>query len=330
MKIVILDGYALNPGDLSWEGFETMGDLIVYDRTGPEERAERIGGAEIVLTNKTPLDAGVLGACSSIKYIGVLATGYNVVDTAAAEARGIAVTNVPGYSTPSVAQTVFALLLEICLHPGAHSEAVRAGRWIASRDYCFWDYPLLELAGKTFGILGLGSIGKAAARIARAFGMEVIAHSRSQTAEGGEYAAYVSLEELFAQSDVISLHCPAFPETGGIINRDTIARMKDGVILINTARGSLIKEQDLTDALNTGKVYAAGLDVISEEPMRPGNPLLGAKNCIFTPHIAWASKESRKRLLDAAVENLKGFLQGRPVNLVNSVPAPPGSCKSRE
>ena len=316
MKIIILDGYALNPGDLSWKVFETQGKLTVYDRTAAEETRERIGNAEVVLTNKTVISAEVLDAAPALQYIGVLATGYNVVDTAAAKKRGITVTNVPGYSTASVAQTAFALLLEICLRAGDHNNAVHEGRWISSKDYSFRDYPLLELAGKTFGVIGLGTIGKAAARIAKAFGMETVAYSRSQTEEGMACASYVSLDELLARSDVISLHCPAFPETTGIINKNTIAKMKDGVILINTSRGTLVVEEDLAAALNSGKIYASGLDVISEEPMKDGNPLLPLKNCVFTPHIAWSTLESRSRLMEIAAENLRAFLNGKPVNAV--------------
>ncbi|MDR0599433.1 MAG: D-2-hydroxyacid dehydrogenase [Treponema sp.] len=316
MKIVVLDGHALNPGDLSWRGFEELGSCEVYDRTAADETVRRIAGAEAALTNKTVIDAAVLDACPGLRYIGVLATGYNVVDVAAARERGITVTNVPGYSTASVAQMVFALLLEICLHAGAHSDAVQAGRWVTSEDYCFWDYPLLDLAGKTLGIIGLGTIGKAAARIARAFGMTVLAHSRSENAEGRSLASYVTLDELLARSDVISLHCPASPETEGIINKNTLAKTREGVIIINTSRGTLIVEKDLAAALESGRVYAAGLDVISAEPMRADNPLRGAKNCVFTPHIAWATEDSRKRLMETAVRNLREFIQGRPVNAV--------------
>jgi glycerate dehydrogenase len=317
MKIVILDGYAINPGDLSWKSIEAEGDCTVYDRTAGGETVQRIGGAEVVLTNKTAVSAEIMDTCPGIKYIGVLATGYNVVDTAAAKERGVVVTNIPGYSTASVAQAVFALLLEICLHTGDHNNAVHGGRWAASKDYCFWDYPLLDLAGKTLGIIGLGTIGKTVARIAKAFGMETIAYSRSQTGEGRACASYVSLDELFARSDVISLHCPAFPETTGIINKKSIAKMKEGVIIINTSRGALVVEEDLAAALNSGKVYAAGVDVISEEPMKAGNPLLPLKNCIFTPHIAWATLESRKRLIEIAAENVRAFKKGTPVNVVS-------------
>ena len=316
MKIVVLDGYALNPGDLSWNGFKNMGELTVYERSSVLETAGRIGNAEIVLTNKTIISKEILDACPSVKYIGVLATGYNIVDTSAARERQITVTNVPGYSTASVAQTTFALLLEICLRAGDHSNAVHEGRWVKSRDFSFRDYPLLDLAGKTMGIFGLGSIGKAVARIAKAFGMEVISVSRSLSEEGRACALYVTLDEMLARSDVISLHCPATPETTGIINKNTIAKMKDGVILINTARGALVAENDLAEALNSGKIYAAGLDVISEEPMKAENPLLKAKNCIITPHYAWATEASRRRCMEIAAANLGEFLKGTPINTI--------------
>ena len=317
MKIVVLDGYALNPGDLSWKSFEVQGDLIVYERSSRDETAERIGDAEIVLTNKTVLSAEIFNACPKIMYAGVLATGYNIVDIAAAKEHRVIVTNVPGYSTASVAQTTFALLLEICLRAGDHNNAVHAGRWISSKDFSFHDYPLLDLAGKTLGIIGLGSIGKAVARIAQAFGMEVIAYSRSQSEEGKACASYVGQDDLFARSDVITLHCTANPETTGIINKKTIAKMKDGVILINTSRGILVVEEELAAALNSGKIYAAGLDVISEEPMKAGNPLLTAKNCLFTPHFAWATQDSRKRCMETAATNLREFIKGTPVNVVS-------------
>ena len=317
MKIVILDGYTENPGDLSWSGFEALGDVAVYERTAPEDIVSRIGDAEIVITNKTPLAADTLKACPSVRYIGVLATGYNVVDVNAAKAQGIPVANIPTYGTSAVAQFVFALLLEICHHVGHHSEAVHAGRWSSCPDFCFWDFPLIELAGKTLGIIGFGRIGQNTAQIAKAFGMNVLAYDEYPCDAGRALADYVSLDELLAASDVISLHCPLFPSTEGMINKESIAKMKDGVILINTSRGPLVVEQDLADALNSGKVAAAGLDVVSSEPIRPENPLLGAKNCLITPHIAWAPKESRARLMDIAVENLKAFLQNAPVNIVN-------------
>lgn len=317
MKIVILDGYTENPGDLSWEGFAALGELTVYERTAAADIVPRIGDAEIVYTNKTPITAETLAACPNLRYIGLLATGYNVVDVAAAKARGVAVTNIPTYGTAAVAQFAIAMLLEICHHVAHHSDAVHAGRWTANPDWCFWDYPLIELDGKTMGIIGFGRIGQATGRIARALGMRVLAYDSRPSDAGRAIAEYVPLDELLANSDVISLHCPLFPETEGIINKANIARMKDGVILLNNSRGPLVVEQDLSDALNSGKVYAAGLDVVSTEPIRPDNPLLKAKNCFITPHISWAPRESRQRLMDIAVENLRAFLAGAPVNVVN-------------
>ncbi len=317
MKIVILDGYTENPGDLSWEGFAALGELTVYERTAAADIVPRIGDAEIVYTNKTPITAETLAACPNLRYIGLLATGYNVVDVAAAKARGVAVTNIPTYGTAAVAQFAIAMLLEICHHVAHHSDAVHAGRWTANPDWCFWDYPLIELDGKTMGIIGFGRIGQATGRIARALGMRVLAYDSRPSDAGRAIAEYVPLDELLANSDVISLHCPLFPETEGIVNKANIARMKDGVILLNNSRGPLVVEQDLSDALNSGKVYAAGLDVVSTEPIRPDNPLLKAKNCFITPHISWAPRESRQRLMDIAVENLRAFLAGAPVNVVN-------------
>jgi len=317
MKIVVLDGYTENPGDLSWEKLEALGELTVYDRTPVDKVIERIGDAEIVYTNKTPITRETLDACPNIKFISVLATGYNVVDCAAAREKGIPVTNVPTYGTASVAQFAIALLLEVCHHVAHHDRAVHEGRWESNPDWCFWDYPLIELAGKTMGIIGLGRIGQATARIARALGMRVIASDNVKTEAGAEAAEYVELDALLGESDVVVLHCPLFPETQGIINKHTIAKMKDGVIIINNSRGPLVVEQDLADALNSGKVYAAGLDVVSTEPIRGDNPLLTAKNCIITPHISWAPKESRMRIMDAAAENLKAFMAGEPINVVN-------------
>ncbi|MDR3161752.1 MAG: D-2-hydroxyacid dehydrogenase [Spirochaetaceae bacterium] len=320
MKIVILDGYTENPGDLSWEGLEKLGSLTVYDRsslTDPKESISRIGDAEAVIVNKTPISAEVIGACPSIRYIGVLATGYNVVDVKAAASRGIVVTNIPTYGTAAVSQFAIALLLEICHHIGHHDKAVHEGKWEHNQDWCFWDYPLIELADKTIGIIGFGRIGQATGAIAKALGMKVIAHDNSSNERGKQIADYVSLDELFARSDVICLHCPLFPETAGIVNKATIAKMKDGVILINNSRGPLVVEEDLADALNRGKVYAAGLDVVSTEPIKGDNPLLTAKNCIITPHISWAPKESRQRLMDIAVDNLAAFVKGSPVNVVS-------------
>ena len=314
-KIVVLDGYTLNPGDLDWKGFEALGEVTVYDRTSDEQILERIGDAPIVITNKTPLTRETIEAAPAITYIGVLATGYNVVDTAAAAERGIVVTNIPTYGTDAVAQFTFALLLELAHHVQHHSDAVMEGRWSKNPDFCFWDYPLMELRDKTMGIIGYGRIGQATARIARAFGMRVIAFDSYQDEAHRE--AYVSLDELLAQSDVISLHCPLFEKTRGIINKQSIAAMKDGVIIINTSRGPLIVEQDLAEALNSGKVGAAAVDVVSTEPIEADNPLLSAKNILITPHIAWAPKESRIRLMNIAVDNLASFLGGKAVHVVN-------------
>lgn len=317
MKIVILDGYTENPGDLSWEGFERLGTLTVYDRTEPSEIVSRIGDAEAVIINKCPITAETMDACPELRYVGVLATGYNVVDVAAARERHIAVTNIPTYGTTAVAQMVFAHLLAICQHVEAHSQAVHNGEWNTNPDWCFWNYPLVELAGKTMGIVGFGRIGQTVAGIARALGMKVLAFDRHENDTGRALAQYVPLEELLRRSDVISMHCPLFPETERMINQDTIAQMKDGVYFINTSRGQLVDEQALADALNSGKVAHAGLDVVYTEPIRTDNPLLKAKNCFITPHIAWAPKESRKRLMDIAVDNLAQFAAGTPVNVVN-------------
>lgn len=287
MKIVILDGYTENPGDLSWEGFENIGELDVYDRTSLsdiKEAISRIGDAEAVLTNKTPLPKAVIDASPNLKYIGVLATGYNVVDVDAAKEKGIVVSNIPSYGTAAVGQFAIALLLEICHNIGHHNQAVKEGRWESNPDWCFWDYPLIELAGKTMGIIGFGRIGQVTGKIAKALGMRVIANDEFPSEGGKEIAEYVSRKELFAQADVISLHCPLFPSTQGLVDKENIAKMKDGVIILNNSRGQLIVEQDLADALNAGKVYAAGLDVVSTEPIKGDNPLLEAKNCIITPH----------------------------------------------
>lgn len=320
MKIVVLDGYTENPGDLSWEPFEALGELTVYDRTDVSDKDEiisRIGDAEAVLTNKTPIDRTVLDQCPNLRFISVLATGYNVVDVAYAKEKGIPVSNIPAYGTDAVGQFAIALLLEICHRIGHHDQAVKEGRWTACQDWCFWDYPLIELAGKTMGIIGFGRIGQKTGQIAKAMGMKILAYNRSQSESGKEIAEYVDLDTLLAQSDVIALHCPLFPETQEIINRETISKMKDGVIIINNSRGPLIAEQDLADALNSGKVYAAGLDVLCDEPMRKDNPLLTAKNCIITPHISWAPRESRQRIMDMSVRNLRAFLDGKPINVVN-------------
>lgn len=312
MKIVVLDGYAANPGDLSWAPLEALGELTVYDRTPADQIAARIADAELVLTNKAVLSRELIAGAKKLRYIGVLATGYNVVDVAAAKELGVVVTNIPAYSTDSVAQLVFALLLEICHNVGHHSQAVHAGRWSANQDFCFWDTPLIELAGKTMGIVGYGRIGHKVAEIARCFGMNVIAWTRTP-----RDPECMSLDELLERSDVISLHCPLFPETKNLINRDTIAKMKDGVILINTSRGPVVNDADLREALESGKVYAAGADVSTVEPIPADSPLLGAKNMFLTPHIAWATFEARERLMDIAVKNVEAFLSGAPVNTVN-------------
>jgi len=320
MKIVVLDGYTLNPGDLSWDGIKKFGELTVHDRTGfsADNVINTIGDADIVFTNKTPLPKSVLEKSPSVKYIGVLATGYNIVDTIAAKELGIIVTNIPTYGTSAVAQFTFALLLELCHHAGYHSEAVKNGDWTKSADFCFWNYPLIELAGKNMGLIGFGRIGQATAKIAQAFGLNVLAcDSYQDPALVSNTCRYVSLDELLANSDIISLHCPLSDSTKEIINKNTISKMKNGVMIINTSRGPLVDEQDLCDSLNSGKVAGAAVDVVSAEPIAATNPLLKAKNCIITPHIAWAPKESRTRLMNIAVENLAAYAAGKPVNIVN-------------
>ncbi|WP_339314832.1 D-2-hydroxyacid dehydrogenase [Paenibacillus sp. FSL R10-2734] len=320
MNIIILDGYTLNPGDLNWEGFERIGKCTIYDRTAmdqPNEVIERIGDAEIVITNKTPISREVIEACPHIKYIGILATGYNVIDTQAALEKEIIVTNVPTYGTHAVGQFAIALLLEICHHIGHHSQQVKEGAWANNLDWCFWDYPLIELLGKTMGIIGFGSIGQATGTIAKAMGMNVLACDPYPSNNGKLIATYVNIDTLFEQADVIVLHSPLLPSSEGIINKSNIEKMKHDVIIINNSRGALIVEQDLAEALNNRRVQAAGLDVVTTEPIRADNPLLYARNCIITPHISWASKESRARLMAVAVRNLQVFLQGMPVNVVN-------------
>ena len=320
MKIVVLDGYTENPGDLSWTELEKLGQLTVYDRTAYEESpliAQRIGDAEVIITNKTPISQQTLEQCPNLKLNAVLATGYNVIDCAAARKKGISVVNVPTYGTASVSQYSIALLLEICHHIGHHDQSVHAGNWANNADWCYWDYPLIELEGKTMGIIGFGRIGQAEGRIARALGMRVLAYDLYPSDSGRAIGAYVDLDTLYRQSDVISLHCNLTPENTRMINKDSIAKMKDGVILINNARGQLIDEQDVADALNSGKLAAAGLDVVYTEPIREDNPLLKAKNCIITPHISWAPKESRQRIMDVTAENIRAFLAGRPQNVVN-------------
>lgn len=311
-RIVVLDGFTLNPGDLSWSGFEELGAVEVHEHTTPEMVLKRAQGAPLVLTNKTVLSGDRLRALPGLRYVGVLATGYNVVDIAAAAELGIAVTNVPGYASPSVAQAVFALLLELANRTGHHAAAVSVGRWSQCRDFCFWDMPLVELAGLTFGIVGYGAIGNAVATIARAFGMKVVVCSRRPVA--GE--ENVPLDTLFSQADVISLHCPLTPETKGLVNAARLARMKSSALLINTGRGPLIDEAALAEALNSGRLAGAGLDVLGQEPPAADNPLFQAKNCFITPHIAWATKASRARLMETAVSNLRAFLAGTPQNVI--------------
>ena len=318
MKTVILDGYTLNPGDLSWDKLKELGDVVIYDRTPVELTAERIGDAEIVLTNKAPVSKETIEKCSKLKYIGVLATGYNIVDTIAAKERNIIVTNIPTYGTSSVGQYTIALLLEICHHIGEHSRSVLNGEWASSKDWCYWNYPLMELDGKTMGIIGYGRIGQKTGQIAQALGMKILASAAHvDPSLESETCKYVDMDYLIKNSDVIVLHCPLTPSTKGIINKETISKMKDGVIIINDSRGPLIVEEDLRDSLNSGKVAAAACDVVSTEPIQSDNPLLSAKNIIITPHIAWAPIESRKRLMDYTIENIKKYIEGNPVNVVN-------------
>lgn len=320
MKIVVLDGYTENPGDLSWEGIEKLGEVKIYDRTSYSESvviAKRIGDAEIAVTNKTPVSRATIDACPSLKAIAVLATGYNVVDCKYAASKGIPVMNVPTYGTASVSQFSIALLLEVCHHIGHHSQSVHEGRWEQSEDWCYWDYPLIELEGKTMGIIGFGRIGQAEGRIAKAMGMKILACDPYPNDSGREIATYVDLEGLLADSDVISLHCNLTDENFGFINKENISKMKDGVILINNARGQLLNEKDVAEALNSGKIAAAGLDVVSTEPIHSNNPLLKAKNCIITPHISWAPKESRQRIMDITAANIKSFIDGKAQNVVN-------------
>ena len=316
MKIVILDAYAANPGDLSWDEFAALGELTVYDRTAQEDAAARIGDAEVVFINKVRLTDEIFAACPNLKLVSILATGYNIVDLAAAKRRGITVCNVPGYSTRAVVQMTFALLLEICQQVGLHSGAVHTGRWQTCPDFCFWDRPLIELDGKTMGIVGYGAIGSAVGTVAQALGMKLLVTARHENPVP-EGARFVSLPELLAQSDVVSLHCPQTAENARMIDAGALAQMKDGAILLNTARGGLLDEQAVADALRSGKLLAAGMDVVSAEPIRADNPLLTAPNCFLTPHIAWAPLETRRRLQAISAENLRAFLAGKPQNVVN-------------
>lgn len=318
MKIVVLDGYTLNPGDLSWDELKKFGDVVIYDRTPADKVEERAADAEIIFTNKTPVGEEVISQLSSLKFIGVLATGYNIVNTDAAKARGIIVANVPAYGTASVVQLTFALLLELCHHVQRHSDTVRQGNWAESPDWCYWNYPLIELSGKTMGIIGFGRIGQQVADVAAAFGMNVIANSRTKTDQTQrKNFKWADLPQLLSNSDVVSIHCPLFPETKGLINKANLQLMKKSAFLLNTSRGPIIVDEDLADALNNDVIAGAGIDVLSAEPPSKTNPLFRAKNCIITPHIAWATKEARARLMQTTVSNLSAFLKGEPVNVVN-------------
>ena len=320
MKLVVLDGHALNPGDLSYACLEEFGEVTVYERTYTQEEAiARIGDSEIVLLNKVPITQEILDSCPNIRLICVQGTGYNVIDIDACAKRGIPVTNVPTYGTETVAQFTMALLLELCHRIGLHNQDVHQGGWQKADCFTYWLTPQVELAAKTMGIIGLGSIGMAVARLAKAFGMNILAYNRSQSPQGREIATYVDLDTLLSQSDVVSLHCPLFPETQGIINAQTLSKMRDGALLVNTARGALINEQDLAQALISGKLRGAAMDVTCQEPIEPDNPLLSCKNCIITPHMAWAPLESRQRLLNTIVDSIRGFLNGTPKNVVNGL-----------
>lgn len=318
MKIVVLDGYALNPGDLNWDGLMQMGELVVYDRTPYDKTVERCTGAEVVLTNKAPVRKGDMENLPGLKYIGVLATGFNIIDVETARKKNITVSNIPVYGTASVMQLTFALLLELCHHVQRHSDSVMSGKWSQSPDFSFRDFPLIELAGKTMGIIGFGHIGEQVADVAAAFGMNILGSKRHPTDQTHrKNFSWATVTELLEKSDVVSIHCPLSPETEGLINGESLQRMKKTAFLINTSRGPIIVEKDLADALNQGTIAGAALDVLSTEPPPADNPLFKAKNCIITPHIAWATKEARTRLMDMAVSNLKAFKEGRPVNVVN-------------
>lgn len=320
MKIVVLDGYTENPGDISWAPLEKLGEVTVYDRTAYEESpliAERLGDADIAVINKTPISKETIDKCPNLKGIAVLATGYNVVDYDYAKEKGIPVMNVPVYGTDNVSQFAVSLLLEVCSHIGHHSDSVHAGEWASNADWCYWHYPMIEVSGKTAGIIGLGRIGVNTAKILKAMNVNVIAYDAFQSEAGKAVAEYVELDELLAKSDFIFLHCPLFPSTQGIINKENIAKMKDGVIIINNSRGPLIVEQDLYDALESGKVAAAAVDVVSTEPIKADNVLLKAKNCIITPHISWATKEARERIMKTTADNVESVIKGAPQNVVN-------------
>ena len=318
MKIVVLDGYTLNPGDLSWDKLFNLGEVVLHDRTPADKIKERSLDADVLITNKTPLTEETINDLPHLKYIGVLATGYNIVDTSAAKRRNIIVTNVPSYSTMSVAQLTFALLLELCHHVQKHSDSVMEGKWAESVDFSNWDFPLIELSGKTLGIIGFGNIGKKVADIATVFGMNIIAASRHETDQSErKNFRWAEINEVLAQADIVSIHCPLLPETKGLINADSLKRMKRSAFLLNTSRGPVVVEPDLADALNNGIIACAAIDVLSIEPPLKDNPLFNAKNCLITPHIAWATKEARGRLMDIAVNNLAAFINGKRVNVVN-------------
>lgn len=319
MNIVVLDGYTLNPGDISWEGIEKLGDITIYDRTPVDKVIERSAGAEVIFTNKTPVSEEAINELTSLKFIGVLATGYNIVNTEAAKAKGVIVSNVPGYGTNSVVQMTIALLLELCLRVQRHSDAVMEGKWARSSDWCFWDYPLVELSGKTMGIIGFGRIGRQVGDVATAFGMNIVGNSRHWTDQSQrKNFRWAEVPELLAQSDVVSIHCPLFPETKGLINKESLMTMKKTAFLLNTSRGPIVVDEDLAEALNSEVIAGAGIDVLSVEPPSADNPLFKAKNCIITPHISWATKEARIRLMDITVSNLTAFINGNPVNVVNN------------
>ena len=322
MRIVVLDGRTLDQGEASWQALAALGELVVHERTAPADVVPRALGADLLLTNKTPVAAGDIERLPRLRYIGVLATGYDVVDVAAARRRGIPVTNVPVYGTDSVAQLTFALLLELCHRAGLHADAVRAGEWSRSPDWCFWRTPLIELAGKTLGVIGFGRIGRRVARIAQGFGMRVAAHHPRRSGRADEDVLWLSLDDLLAQSDVVSLHCPLTPATEGLINAERLRRMKPTAFLLNTSRGKLVVERDLADALAAGRLAGAAVDVLSTEPPASDNPLLAAPNCLVTPHLAWATREARARLLALAIANVRAFLAGEPRNVVNASPAP--------
>jgi len=317
MKIVVLDGHTLNPGDLSWQGLEALGDCTVHDRTEADRTLPRATGAEVLLTNKTVLSGAILDELPDCRYIGVLATGYNIVDIDAAARSQIVVTNVPTYSTRSVAQMVFAHVLNLTQHVGHHSRTVEEGRWAKSPDFCYWDYPLIELADKTMGIIGLGRIGRTTANLARAFGMNVIGYDSDPDACQAAECTPVELDEVFSSSDIVTLHCPLTDQTEGIVNAERLATMKPTAFLINTSRGPLVDQHALADALNNDRIAGAGIDVLCTEPPTGDNPLPTAKNCYITPHIAWATREARARLMATAIENVKAFLSGAPENVVN-------------